>query len=590
VSQYWNGDIWFNNSRKLYSHDDNENILSIEYQEHSCCNWYPVYRNTFTFDNFGNLLTDKHETRQNGVWNNDSLNSYTYCGKGNRQNYTLEVWINEVWVNTEKYSYEYDENDNLISDLYETFENMKWVNHTLISYTYDKNQMQLWLTKTWQNNEWIFYNRYNCSYDENGNIISELFDYWSDEEWKKNLKLTYAYNDDNNLTLYNSELWSNGKWITYDNNFEFEDPYDNHFGMFDAHRIVISYDGTIPNVQNTYVPDDDFEQALIDLGYDSGALNDSVPTANIDTVTVLNIASIKTHDLTGIEDFVDLEVLICALNLLTSLNVNNNTSLQELNCKNNKLSILDVSDNPALEILYCNDNKITRLDLSNNSALKELWCFDNYLISLDPSNNPALEILHCLENGITSIDVSKNSALEVFNCAKNNLTDLDLSYNTALKFLRCDSNNLTSLNIKNGNNKNIDVFAIGNPDLFCIQVDDSSYSANAANWMKDDHAVYSEDCTKVSVEEFLTDDTEVLVSPNPFSQSTMINYQLAEPGQVVLKVYDALGIEVAIPVNEFQDAGEHNAVFDGSGLAAGMFYYIIQIGGSVKSGKLLLIK
>ena len=33
--------------------------------------------------------------------------------------------------------------------------------------------------------------------------------------------------------------------------------------------------------QNTYVPDNNFEQALIDLGYDDDALDDSVPTANI---------------------------------------------------------------------------------------------------------------------------------------------------------------------------------------------------------------------------------------------------------------------------------------------------------------------
>ena len=39
----------------------------------------------------------------------------------------------------------------------------------------------------------------------------------------------------------------------------------------------------------TYVPDDNFEQALIDLGYDSGPLNDSVPTANIKEVTFLRL-------------------------------------------------------------------------------------------------------------------------------------------------------------------------------------------------------------------------------------------------------------------------------------------------------------
>jgi hypothetical protein len=53
--------------------------------------------------------------------------------------------------------------------------------------------------------------------------------------------------------------------------------------------------------QQTYVPDDKFEQALIDLGYDIGPLNDSVPTANIYIVTRLNVARKSIVDLTGIE-------------------------------------------------------------------------------------------------------------------------------------------------------------------------------------------------------------------------------------------------------------------------------------------------
>jgi hypothetical protein len=52
--------------------------------------------------------------------------------------------------------------------------------------------------------------------------------------------------------------------------------------------------------QNTYVPDDKFEQALIDLGYDT-TLDDSVLTANISGVTSLNVSEKEISDLTGIE-------------------------------------------------------------------------------------------------------------------------------------------------------------------------------------------------------------------------------------------------------------------------------------------------
>jgi len=219
-----------------------------------------------------------------------------------------------------------------------------------------------------------------------------------------------------------------------------------------------------------------------------------------------------------------------------------------------------------------------------------LDCSQNDLTSLDVSNNTSLERLLCSGNELTSLDLTNNFVLKGLLCYRNNLTSLDIINNTAIETLYCAENNLTSLNIKNGNNKNIVFNAIDNRYLYCIQVDDSAWSANADEWYKDDHAHYSEDCGYTGVEEFLTEGTEVFIIPNPFSQSTAINYQLTTPSQVGLKVYDTLGIEVATPVNKFQDAGDHQAVFDGNGLAPGLYYYTIQIGGSVESGKMVLVR
>ena len=70
--------------------------------------------------------------------------------------------------------------------------------------------------------------------------------------------------------------------------------------------------------QNTYVPDDKFEQALIDLGYDT-TLDDSVLTANISGVTELDVSNKEISDLTGIEAFAALTQLECWNNQLTSL-------------------------------------------------------------------------------------------------------------------------------------------------------------------------------------------------------------------------------------------------------------------------------
>ena len=56
-------------------------------------------------------------------------------------------------------------------------------------------------------------------------------------------------------------------------------------------------------------------------------LNDSVSTANINTVTFLDVSSKNIADLTGIEDFIALTELQCHNNQLTSLDVSANTAL-----------------------------------------------------------------------------------------------------------------------------------------------------------------------------------------------------------------------------------------------------------------------
>jgi len=84
--------------------------------------------------------------------------------------------------------------------------------------------------------------------------------------------------------------------------------------------------------QLTMIPDANFEQALINLGYDNGAINGSVYTTMINTVTSLDVSGNIIADLTGIEDFILLDSLYCNNNQLTSLDVSQNTALTWLSC------------------------------------------------------------------------------------------------------------------------------------------------------------------------------------------------------------------------------------------------------------------
>lgn len=81
--------------------------------------------------------------------------------------------------------------------------------------------------------------------------------------------------------------------------------------------------------------------------------------------------------------------------------------------------------------------------------------------------------------------------------------------------------------------------------------------------------------------------------PNPFNPSTMIMYNLNSSAHVTLKVYNTLGNEVAVLVNEYQQSGEHMTSFDAvktSSLASGVYFYRLQAGNQVKTRKMILIK
>ena len=120
-------------------------------------------------------------------------------------------------------------------------------------------------------------------------------------------------------------------------------------------------------VPYTTIPDSNFEQRLIDLGYDTAPIDGKVPTDNISGLTSLTVNNENVSDLTGIEDFTSLTYLQCTYLQLTSLDVSNNTALIYLHCFNNNLSSLDVSNNTDLIHLNCRNNDLTSLDIRNGN-------------------------------------------------------------------------------------------------------------------------------------------------------------------------------------------------------------------------------
>ncbi len=78
--------------------------------------------------------------------------------------------------------------------------------------------------------------------------------------------------------------------------------------------------------------------------------------------------------------------------------------------------------------------------------------------------------------------------------------------------------------------------------------------------------------------------------PNPFNPGTKIKYSLPVSSNVKLVVYDISGKEVKVLVHQLQEAGDKEAVFDGSGLASGIYFYKLYVNNLSAVLKMILSK
>jgi 1,4-alpha-glucan branching enzyme len=95
-----------------------------------------------------------------------------------------------------------------------------------------------------------------------------------------------------------------------------------------------------------------------------------------------------------------------------------------------------------------------------------------------------------------------------------------------------------------------------------------------------------------AIREFETNSINVFVSPNPFYAEVQMRYFVEENSQVHLAIYDMLGREVKVLVNEQQARGIQNIVWDGKNnqgslVPAGNYFYRITAGTYTQSGKLM---
>jgi len=78
--------------------------------------------------------------------------------------------------------------------------------------------------------------------------------------------------------------------------------------------------------------------------------------------------------------------------------------------------------------------------------------------------------------------------------------------------------------------------------------------------------------------------------PNPFNPSTTIRFSIPTNGNVELKVYDLLGKEIAVLVNEYMPTGNYSVDFDASSISSGIYFYTLKSADFIETKKMVLIK
>ena len=118
-----------------------------------------------------------------------------------------------------------------------------------------------------------------------------------------------------------------------------------------------------------------------------------------------------------------------------------------------------------------------------------------------------------------------------------------------------------------------------------------------SNWTHEDNGWYIDD---VRIENIVTGvdespkikSNECILSqnyPNPFNTATTIEYSIKELSYVTLIIYDLLGNEISILVNEEKPAGNHEAKFDATGLPSGVYFYELRLKNDLVDRKKMLI-
>jgi len=78
--------------------------------------------------------------------------------------------------------------------------------------------------------------------------------------------------------------------------------------------------------------------------------------------------------------------------------------------------------------------------------------------------------------------------------------------------------------------------------------------------------------------------------PNPFNPSTTIRYSVSQTGWASLRVFDVLGREIAMLLDEMKSPGTYQLVWNAKNAPSGVYFYKLNIGGMTETRTMQVVK
>ncbi len=453
-----------------------------------------------------------------------------------------------------------------------------WINNRCTTTAYDEN-MKIEIEEVWDKNDeiWVKYQRDTYTYDNNGNMLTHLYEYsmMQDGQLVKGWRNTYSYDENGNILTFLGEF------------------YENNNGTFrPSEQNTYSYDnkGNIINYLSKY------------WDSDSEMLENSIQiTYEYDISGNLLIRLVEKWDKSLAQW------------------INNGCETYTYDSHGNKLTYLRemgeaLVNSDRYTYTYDNDNLITEL--------KEYWNKENTIwlksslqtYTYDSNGN----VLNCLGQNwnsdwvdaaretytydnsgnlmtylaeIWSINNSEWANFKYYNYTYDNNGNILTFYQ---KDWRWNSETRTTYGYDNNGNiihytyeqKSGSDWYPGNGEF---EIKNNGYTYQYGTF---ELFAYYKTLTSLKESENNIVNVYSLKQnfPNPFNPVSTIEYTIGKTSDVNLTVYNSIGQKVAVLINKKMKSGTHKITFSGTALSSGIYYYRINADNFTKTRKMLLIK